>query len=116
MANELIKVGKDWFESRGWKPFPFQLDAWQAYLRWKKRTRQCTHRKWEDLFVDDAHHAGVHPAKSRIHSHETGQRTASDLDHAHSRACPKKLNYQLNVWSMGWGYRGKSAFVQATLL
>lgn len=32
MANELIKVGKDWFESRGWKPFPFQLAAWEAYL------------------------------------------------------------------------------------
>src|SRR6187551_130920 len=27
-----IKIGKDWFTDRGWKVFPFQLEAWQAYL------------------------------------------------------------------------------------
>jgi len=27
-----IQLGKNWFEERGWKPFPFQVDAWQAYL------------------------------------------------------------------------------------
>ena len=27
-----LKIGKDWFTSRDWKPFPFQLDAWSAYL------------------------------------------------------------------------------------
>jgi ATP-dependent Lhr-like helicase len=27
-----LKIGKDWFRSRGWKPFQFQLDAWRAYL------------------------------------------------------------------------------------
>jgi ATP-dependent Lhr-like helicase len=32
MANELLKIGKDWFQGRGWSPFPFQTDAWQAYL------------------------------------------------------------------------------------
>lgn len=32
MADELLKIGKDWFRSRGWTPFPFQTDAWQAYL------------------------------------------------------------------------------------
>lgn len=32
MANELLKIGKDWFQSRGWSPFPFQVQAWQAYL------------------------------------------------------------------------------------
>lgn len=32
MADTLIKIGKDWFESRGWKPFPFQIDTWKAYL------------------------------------------------------------------------------------
>jgi ATP-dependent Lhr-like helicase len=32
MANELLKIGKDWFQSRGWAPFPFQTDAWKAYL------------------------------------------------------------------------------------
>ena len=32
MANELLKIGKDWFQSRGWTPFPFQTDAWKAYL------------------------------------------------------------------------------------
>ena len=28
----IIKIGKDWFAARGWKPFPFQLETWQAYL------------------------------------------------------------------------------------
>jgi ATP-dependent Lhr-like helicase len=32
MSNEHLKIGKEWFESRGWKPFPFQLEAWQSYL------------------------------------------------------------------------------------
>src|SRR5690242_13557528 len=32
MADGRLKIGKDWFESRGWKPFEFQLEAWEAYL------------------------------------------------------------------------------------
>jgi ATP-dependent Lhr-like helicase len=32
MAIDIVKVGKDWFTERGWKPFPFQIDAWKAYL------------------------------------------------------------------------------------
>lgn len=32
MAIDIVKVGKDWFEARGWQPFPFQTEAWQAYL------------------------------------------------------------------------------------
>jgi ATP-dependent Lhr-like helicase len=32
MVKDPLKVGKDWFESRRWKPFPFQLEAWQSYL------------------------------------------------------------------------------------
>jgi ATP-dependent helicase Lhr and Lhr-like helicase len=32
MAIDHVKVGKDWFEARGWQPFPFQTEAWQAYL------------------------------------------------------------------------------------
>ncbi|HYG20396.1 MAG TPA: ligase-associated DNA damage response DEXH box helicase [Ohtaekwangia sp.] len=32
MAGDLLKLGKDWFEARGWNAFPFQLEAWQAYL------------------------------------------------------------------------------------
>lgn len=32
MAIDHVKVGKDWFEARGWQPFPFQIEAWQAYL------------------------------------------------------------------------------------
>jgi len=32
MEKDLIQVGKSWFEARKWKPFPFQLEAWQAYL------------------------------------------------------------------------------------
>jgi len=27
-----LKIGKDWFTSRDWKPFPFQLDTWETYL------------------------------------------------------------------------------------
>ncbi len=30
---ELLKVAHDWFESRGWQPFAFQLEAWEAYLK-----------------------------------------------------------------------------------
>ena len=32
MAIDTVKVGKDWFEARGWQPFQFQTEAWQAYL------------------------------------------------------------------------------------
>lgn len=32
MSGDALKVGKDWFAQMGWKPFPFQLEAWQAYL------------------------------------------------------------------------------------
>ncbi len=30
--NEYLKIGKNWFESKGWTPFPFQIDAWRSYL------------------------------------------------------------------------------------
>ncbi len=30
--QELIKKGDAWFEQMGWEPFPFQRQAWQAYL------------------------------------------------------------------------------------
>ncbi|HEY9046841.1 MAG TPA: DEAD/DEAH box helicase, partial [Ohtaekwangia sp.] len=32
MAIDVVKVGKDWFAERDWKPFAFQIEAWQAYL------------------------------------------------------------------------------------
>jgi ATP-dependent Lhr-like helicase len=32
MADQILKIGKDWFKERGWKPFEFQTEAWQAYL------------------------------------------------------------------------------------
>src|SRR5688572_3191989 len=32
MTDPVLKIGKDWFEERSWNPFPFQLEAWQAYL------------------------------------------------------------------------------------
>lgn len=32
MAIDRLKLGKDWFDKTGWKPFPFQLEAWDAYL------------------------------------------------------------------------------------
>ncbi len=28
----MLKAGKDWFASNGWTPFPFQVEAWKAYL------------------------------------------------------------------------------------
>jgi len=30
-----LQKGIEWFESRGWKPFTFQTDAWEAYLHGK---------------------------------------------------------------------------------
>jgi ATP-dependent Lhr-like helicase len=32
MAEDPTKIGKDWFAARGWDPFEFQLEAWEAYL------------------------------------------------------------------------------------
>ncbi len=32
MADDPTKIGKDWFAARGWDPFEFQLEAWDAYL------------------------------------------------------------------------------------
>jgi ATP-dependent Lhr-like helicase len=31
-VNEYLKIGKKWFESKGWTPFPFQLETWESYL------------------------------------------------------------------------------------
>ena len=31
-TEQLIQRGKDWFESQNWTPFPFQVQAWEAYL------------------------------------------------------------------------------------
>lgn len=33
--DETISIGTNWFESRGWTPFPFQRQAWEAYLAGK---------------------------------------------------------------------------------
>jgi len=35
MPDSLIKIGKDWFAARGWTPFQFQIETWQAYLNGK---------------------------------------------------------------------------------
>jgi ATP-dependent Lhr-like helicase len=32
MPHDHIKIGKDWFSTRGWNPFAFQIESWQAYL------------------------------------------------------------------------------------
>jgi ATP-dependent Lhr-like helicase len=32
---DVLKIGKDWFASRSWTPFPFQLEAWREYLQGK---------------------------------------------------------------------------------
>ncbi len=31
--NASIDIGIDWFRGRGWEPFQFQLEAWDAYLQ-----------------------------------------------------------------------------------
>lgn len=31
--DEVLDIGKDWFKTRGWSAFPFQVEAWQAYLQ-----------------------------------------------------------------------------------
>jgi ATP-dependent helicase Lhr and Lhr-like helicase len=33
--NNILKIGEDWFTSRGWIPFPFQIEAWGAYMAGK---------------------------------------------------------------------------------
>jgi len=30
--DNTIRAGVTWFDSKGWHPFPFQLEAWRAYL------------------------------------------------------------------------------------
>ena len=35
MADDIIKIGKDWFDARGWTPFQFQIQSWEAYLNGK---------------------------------------------------------------------------------
>ena len=35
MPGDLIKIGKDWFAARGWTPFQFQIECWEAYLKGK---------------------------------------------------------------------------------
>ena len=33
--EELLNIAQDWFEGRGWNPFPFQKQTWTAYLQGK---------------------------------------------------------------------------------
>lgn len=33
MTKEILKRGKEWFDSKGWSAFDFQLDAWTAFLK-----------------------------------------------------------------------------------
>lgn len=33
--SDLILLGENWFAARKWRPFPFQHEAWQAYLEGK---------------------------------------------------------------------------------
>ncbi len=30
-----MQRAEDWFSSKGWQPFPFQKEAWQAYISGK---------------------------------------------------------------------------------
>ncbi|MFY0687081.1 MAG: ligase-associated DNA damage response DEXH box helicase [Cyclobacteriaceae bacterium] len=31
-SNSIEQIGLNWFQSQGWKPFPFQTKTWKAYL------------------------------------------------------------------------------------
>ncbi|WP_433763874.1 ligase-associated DNA damage response DEXH box helicase [Flavobacterium ginsenosidimutans] len=33
--EQLFKIASEWFESQGWKPFPFQTQTWTAFLQGK---------------------------------------------------------------------------------
>ncbi|MEN2489529.1 ligase-associated DNA damage response DEXH box helicase [Flavobacterium sp. B11] len=33
--EQLYKIASEWFESQGWKPFPFQTQTWTAFLQGK---------------------------------------------------------------------------------
>lgn len=33
--QELFEIAKGWFASKGWKPYPFQLQTWEAFLQGK---------------------------------------------------------------------------------
>ena len=30
--KELFKIATSWFSAQGWKPFPFQVASWEAFL------------------------------------------------------------------------------------
>ena len=32
VIKDSLQVGQQWFSQKGWTPFPFQLEAWEAYL------------------------------------------------------------------------------------
>lgn len=32
MMSRWLNIGKEWFTGRNWTPFPFQVEAWEAYL------------------------------------------------------------------------------------
>lgn len=31
--QDRLALGKEWFSKKGWEPFPFQLEAWDSYLK-----------------------------------------------------------------------------------
>ncbi|HEU0125063.1 MAG TPA: DEAD/DEAH box helicase, partial [Flavobacterium sp.] len=33
--EQLFTIASNWFESQGWKPFPFQTQTWTAFLQGK---------------------------------------------------------------------------------
>jgi ATP-dependent Lhr-like helicase len=35
VESRILDVGRAWFAGKDWKPFPFQLEAWEAYLAGK---------------------------------------------------------------------------------
>src|SRR5260221_12284517 len=33
MEQNRLMTGKEWFSKLGWTPFPYQLDAWESYMK-----------------------------------------------------------------------------------
>jgi ATP-dependent Lhr-like helicase len=56
--SSLIPLAENWFAARQWKPFPFQREAWQAYLEGKSGVVNAPTGSGK---IAHAHPAGVYP-------------------------------------------------------
>ncbi|WP_026954230.1 ligase-associated DNA damage response DEXH box helicase [Algoriphagus vanfongensis] len=62
MAHHSLQVGIQYFEQKGWKPFPFQLQVWQDYLDGKSGLLNAptgsgkTFALWFPVLMEFIHH------------------------------------------------------------